>query len=85
MAFVAGKNSTFKLDNSGAALTDLSAYITDVSVDFGDDTAETTVFGNDSKTYILTLADGTVSVTDLFEATLNFNLQMSGDQTITTF
>ena len=136
MAFVAGKNSSFKLDNSSASLTDLSAYITDVSGDFGDDTAETTVFGDDSKTYILTLADGTVSVTGLFEApliahlgavrgqvatltwefgpngtsssepkltgecvltsispssavggaaTLNFNLQMSGDQTITTF
>ena len=31
MAFVAGKNSVFKLDNSGGSITDLSAYITDVS------------------------------------------------------
>lgn len=70
MAFVAGKNSVFKLDNSGGAITDLSAYITDVSVDFGDDTSEVTTYGNSSKDYVLTLADGSVSVTGLFEATL---------------
>ena len=70
MAFVAGKNSVFKLDNSGGSLTDLSAYITDVSVDFGDDSAETTTYGDSSKEYILTLADGSVSVTALFDATL---------------
>jgi len=70
MAFVAGKNSVFKLDNSGGSITDLSAYITDVSVDFGDDSAETTAYGNSSKDYILTLADGSISVTALFDATL---------------
>ena len=70
MAFVAGKNSVFKLDNSGSSITDLSAYITDVSVDFGDDSAETTAYGNSSKDYILTLADGSISVTALFDATL---------------
>ncbi len=70
MAFVAGKNSVFKLDNSGGSITDLSSYITDVSVDFGDDTAETTAYGDTSKEYILTLADGSLSVTALFDATL---------------
>ncbi len=70
MAFVAGKNSVFKLDNSGGSITDLSAYITDVSVDFGDDAADVTAYGNSSKDYILTLADGSIGVTALFDATL---------------
>ena len=70
MAFVAGKNSVFKLDNSGGSITDLSAYITDVSVDFGDDAADVTAYGNSSKDYILTLADGSLGVTALFDATL---------------
>jgi hypothetical protein len=70
MAFVAGKNTVFKLDNSSGTLTALSAYITDVSVDLSDDNVETTTFGDSAKEYTLTLADSSLSVTALFDATL---------------
>lgn len=69
MAFVHGKDSVFKLDNSGGSLTDISAYVN--SVDFPEtaDVAETTTLGDGSKTYIVGLKDSTLSVAGLWDAT----------------
>ena len=69
MAFVHGKDSVFKLDNSGGSLTDISTYIN--SVDFPEtaDVAETTTLGDGSKTYIVGLKDSTLSVAGLWDAT----------------
>ena len=69
MAFVHGKDSVFKLDNSGGSLTDISTYVN--SVDFPEtaDVAETTTLGAGSKTYIVGLKDSTLSVAGLWDAT----------------
>ena len=70
MAFVAGKDAVFKLDNSGGSLVDLSTYITDGSHSLDTATAETTSLGKDDTTLIATIGSASLSVTGLFDATL---------------
>ena len=71
MAFVHGKDSVFKLDNAGGALTDISAFVN--SVDFPEtaDVAETTTLGDSSKSYIVGLKDATISLAGLYDSTLD--------------
>jgi hypothetical protein len=74
MAFKHGKNAVFKVDNSSGSITDISAYAKEVSLPRKVDTAETTTYGKDSKTYIVGLKDGTVSVSGMWDATLDAHL-----------
>lgn len=71
MAFVHGKDSVFKLDDSGGSLTDISTYVN--SVDFPEtaDVAETTTLGDGSKSYIVGLKDATLSISGLWDSTLD--------------
>tara|TARA_Y100000114_G_scaffold93903_1_gene87281 strand:+ start:919 stop:1329 length:411 start_codon:yes stop_codon:yes gene_type:complete len=71
MAFVHGKDSVFKLDNAGGALTDISGFVN--SVDFPEtaDVAETTTLGDSSKSYIVGLKDATISLAGLYDSTLD--------------
>ena len=68
MAFVHGKKAVFKIDNSAGSQIDISAYCEEVSLSRSIETAETTTFGNDSKTYITGLTDATVSLSGKFDA-----------------
>ena len=71
MAFTHGKDSVFKLDNSGGSLTDISAYIN--SVDFPEtaDVAGTSVLGASSKSYIVGLKDSTIAIDGLWDSTVD--------------
>lgn len=69
MPFVHGKSAVFKVDDSGGTLRDLSSYLEEVSFPRSVETAETTTFGNNAKTYITGLSDATISITGLFDAT----------------
>ena len=62
MAFIHGKG-TAALYNEH----DLSSYFNDGAASHSVETAETTVFGNDDKTYIVGLRDGTVSLSGMFD------------------
>jgi hypothetical protein len=59
--FVHGKNTNVLLDEF-----DLSAYFNSVDVSATTDTAETTAFGSSSKSYIVGLADATLSLSGMF-------------------
>ena len=74
MAFTHGKTAYFALDNSGGSLIDISAYLDDVSFPQTVETAETTTFGNASKTYIVGLKDSTVSLSGKFDPTLDAHI-----------
>jgi hypothetical protein len=69
--FVHGKSTNFSLDDTGGTSRDLSNTLT--SVDFPEtiDTAETTAFGSTSKSYIVGLRDATISVSGLWDATVD--------------
>lgn len=71
MSFKAGKVSVFKLDDSGATLRDISAYVSNVDFPRDVDTPETTAFGNDDRTYITGLAGATISVTGFWDETFD--------------
>jgi predicted secreted protein len=69
--FVHGKATNFSLDDTGGTSRDISDTLT--SVDFPEtiDTAETTAFGSTSKSYIVGLRDATISVSGLWDATID--------------
>lgn len=71
MAFRHGKNAAFKLDNSSGSIVDLSAYLDEVSMPRSIETGETTVFGNNAKTYITGLSDATISLSGKFDSTVD--------------
>ena len=69
--FVHGKSTDFELDDTGGTSRSLANTLT--SVDFPEtiDTAETTSFGATSKSYIVGLRDATISVSGLWDATID--------------
>lgn len=71
---VHGKNTHFELDNASGTLVDLSAYLT--NVDFPDETdlPETTTYGSTSRTYTVGLAGATISLSGLFDTTLDAHM-----------
>jgi hypothetical protein len=69
-----GKSTVFKVDNSGGTLTDISNTLTDVSFPQSVDTAETSAFGDSSKTYVVGLKDSTLSISGNFDATVDAHL-----------
>lgn len=74
MAFRHGKNTSFKVDNSGGSLTDISAYLTEVGFPQTIETAETTTYGKSAKTYIVGLSDSTISISGNFDSTVDAHL-----------
>ena len=69
--FVHGKSTDFELDDTGGTSRSLSNVLT--SVDFPEiiETAETTAFGSTSKSYIVGLRDATISVSGIWDATVD--------------
>jgi hypothetical protein len=69
--FYHGKSTNFSLDDTGGTSRDISDVL--VSVDFPEivETAETTAFGATSKSYIVGLRDATISVSGLWDSTVD--------------
>ena len=83
MAFVHGKSSVFKLDNASGSLTDISSFVNNVDFPETADVAETSVLGASNKTYIVGLKDATISISGLFDATVDAILGAVVGQTAT--
>jgi hypothetical protein len=66
MAFIHGKSAQVL---HGAY--DLTSYLNEATASQEVETAETTVFGNSAKTYIVGLKDGTVSASGMFDGAAN--------------
>jgi hypothetical protein len=69
--FVHGKSTDFELDDTGGTSRSLANVLT--SVDFPEtiDTAETTAFGSTSKSYIVGLRDASISISGLWDSTVD--------------
>lgn len=69
--FVHGKSTHFEVDDTGGTSRDISDTLT--SVDFPEtiETAETTAFGSTYKSYIVGLRDATISVSGIWDATVD--------------
>ena len=72
MAFVHGKNSVFKIDDTADSLTDISQYVTNVTGLPGDTaTGKTTTLGKESETYIPGLHDASIKVDLIWDSALD--------------
>ena len=69
--FAHGKSTDFALDDTGGSSRNLSNTLTDVGFPQTIDTAETTAFGASNKSYIVGLKDTTISVSGLWDATVD--------------
>ena len=69
--FVHGKNTDFELDDTGGTSRSLANTLTSVSFPQTIETAETTAFGSSNKSYIVGLKDTTISVSGLWDATID--------------
>ena len=69
--FAHGKSTDFALDDTGGSSRNISNTLTDVSFPQTIDTAETTAFGSSNKSYIVGLKDTTISVSGIWDATVD--------------
>jgi len=69
--FKHGKNAQFRLDGTAGTLVNISDSLNEITMPREIETAETTAFGNNDKTYITGLADATVSLSGMFDATVD--------------
>jgi hypothetical protein len=69
--FKHGKNAYFALDGVAGTLVTISDTLNEISLPQEIETAETTVFGVADKTYITGLGDATVSLSGMFDATVD--------------
>jgi hypothetical protein len=88
MAFVHGKKAYFAIQiSTGGTLTAIDEYLNDVSLSRSFETAETTTFGLDDKTYLVGLGDATISLSGFFDSTLDAAIasHLGATTTATTF
>jgi len=69
--FKHGKNAYFALDGVSASLVNISNTLNEISLPREIETAETTAFGQNDKTYITGLGDATISLSGMFDATVD--------------
>jgi len=69
-----GKNSVFKVDNSGGTLTDISNVLNNVSMPREIETVETTSFGSSYRTYVVGFQNATISIEGTFDATVDAHI-----------
>jgi len=83
MAFVHGKNTRVKIDDSGGSLQDLSAYINSSNLQRMVELLETTCFSATSKTYIGGFPDAKFPVGGFWDATLDAHMEgILGKETV---
>lgn len=69
--FKHGKNAYFALDGTAGSLVSISDTLNEISLPREIETAETTAFGDGDKTYITGLGDATISLSGMFDATVD--------------
>lgn len=69
-----GKNASFKVDNSGGTLTNISDTLNSVTFPREIETLETTSFGSSTRSYVVGFSDATISIEGSFDATVDAHL-----------
>lgn len=69
-----GKSASFKVDNSGGTLTDISNTLNSVSFPREAETLETTSFGASDRAYVVGFKNQTISVEGSFDGTVDAHL-----------
>lgn len=66
-----GKNTVFKIDDSGGTLRNISDVLNSVSFPREVETLETTSFGSTNRSYVVGFQDATISIEGSFDATVD--------------
>ena len=74
MTFDHGRKAIFKLDNAAGALTDITAYLDSVSVDFANRVFEASGLGSQWEDHRGGLATATISLSGSFDPAINTQL-----------
>lgn len=74
MAFKAGYQGDFRLDNAAGALQNLQPYIDNVSVGQGVESLDVSMLGTVDKAFISGLKDGQISISGAYDTTMNTHL-----------
>lgn len=69
--FSHGKATKIEVDNAAGTLVDISNVANSVEMPMPRDTAETSTFGSSAKTYVIGMNDSTVSISGLFDSTVD--------------
>jgi hypothetical protein len=71
MAFSHGSKASFQVQDAGATLRDISAYLTSAGLSRLADMAEVSALGSTSKAYIPGMMDGTIPIEGSFDPTVD--------------
>ncbi len=69
--FTTGKSAVFKIDDTGGTERTISDVLNSVDFPETTDTAETTAFGASSRSYIVSLESATISISGMYDATVD--------------
>lgn len=83
--FSTGKAAVFKIDDTGGTERVISDVLNSIDFPETTDTAETTAFGASSRSYIVSLESATISISGMYDATVDGYLKGGAEPTSRTF
>jgi hypothetical protein len=69
--FSTGKAAVFSIDDTGGSARDISDVLNTIDFPETTDTAEVTAFGASSRSYIVSLESATISISGMYDATVD--------------
>ncbi len=69
--FSTGKAAFFSIDDTGGSVRDISNVLNTIDFPESTDTAETTAFGASSRSYIVSLESATISISGMYDSTVD--------------
>lgn len=83
--FSTGKAAVFEIDDTGGTSRDISDVLNSVDFPETTDTAEVTAFGASSRSYIVSLESATISISGMYDATVDGYLKGGTEPASRTF
>jgi len=83
--FSTGKAAVFEIDDTGGTVRDISDTLNSIDFPQSTETAETTAFGATARSYIVSLENATISVSGMYDATVDGYLKGGAEPTSRTF
>ena len=83
--FSTGKAAVFSIDDTGGTARDISDVLNSIDFPETTDTAEVTAFGASSRSYIVSLESATISISGMYDATVDGYLKGGTEPASRTF
>ena len=83
--FSTGKAAFFSIDDTGGSVRDISHVLNSIDFPETTDTAEVTAFGASSRSYIVSLEDATISISGMYDSTVDGYLKGGTEPTSRSF